>query len=351
MTPPKSKLTKELASQWYNENQDNYKQLSRKIESILKEIINEAWIVIHWVYSRTKSLNSFLNKFENKEYYHPSEITDCSGIRIITYVEGDLAKIQKIIKSHFIIDEKNSIDKRSILGTDKVWYQSIHFIAKLTPERLKLPEYQKFSGYSFEIQLRTILQHTWAEIEHDKGYKFSWKLPDHLARRFRILSGVLELADREFDTLAQEIDIYSKEVKDDTEWWKLDDILIDSVSLNSFLNIKFKLLIDKGLPPWFKYSKLEIEILQELENFWIKFIKELDEIIPNDFIDRCLKIKKTSFWTYAWLLRDIMIIENADKYFRYCWENHWAWAKSTDVIKTYIPNIKEILAEFWINEY
>jgi hypothetical protein len=42
MTPPKSKLTKELASQWYNENQDNYKQLSRKIESILKEIINEA---------------------------------------------------------------------------------------------------------------------------------------------------------------------------------------------------------------------------------------------------------------------------------------------------------------------
>jgi len=77
----------------------------------------------------------------------------------------------------------------------------------------KLPEYTACKDCVFEIQIRTILQHTWAEIEHDKNYKYSGVLPDEIERRLNLLSAVLESADNEFNTISQEIDNYTKSVK------------------------------------------------------------------------------------------------------------------------------------------
>jgi hypothetical protein len=52
-----------------------------------------------------------------------------------------------------------------------------------------------------EIQVRTILQHAWAEIEHDTRYKAVDVAPTAIARRFVALAGLLEIADREFQAL------------------------------------------------------------------------------------------------------------------------------------------------------
>jgi hypothetical protein len=53
------------------------------------------------------------------------------------------------------------------------------------------------------IQVRTVLQHAWAEFEHDIRYKGSIPaehVPD-LDRRFTLAAGLLELADREFTAI------------------------------------------------------------------------------------------------------------------------------------------------------
>ena len=51
--------------------------------------------------------------------------------------------------------------------------------------------------------MRTVLQHAWAEFEHDIRYKGT--IPDEhardLDRRFTLAAGLLELADREFSTI------------------------------------------------------------------------------------------------------------------------------------------------------
>jgi putative GTP pyrophosphokinase len=52
-----------------------------------------------------------------------------------------------------------------------------------------------------EIQVRTILQHAWAEIEHDIQYKSSTAIPEEIRRRFMALAGMLEIADREFQAI------------------------------------------------------------------------------------------------------------------------------------------------------
>ena len=63
-----------------------------------------------------------------------------------------------------------------------------------------------------EIQIRSILQHAWAEIEHDLGYKSKHAIPLPIRRRFSRLSGLLELADQEFDGLRSNLRAYSEEI-------------------------------------------------------------------------------------------------------------------------------------------
>jgi putative GTP pyrophosphokinase len=43
-----------------------------------------------------------------------------------------------------------------------------------------------------------MLQHAWAEVEHDLGYKTAFAVPDVIRRRFARVAGLLELADHEF---------------------------------------------------------------------------------------------------------------------------------------------------------
>ena len=56
-----------------------------------------------------------------------------------------------------------------------------------------------------EIQIRSILQHAWAEIEHDLCYKNSTPLPRKIKRRMYRLAGVLELADKEFSAVKYDL--------------------------------------------------------------------------------------------------------------------------------------------------
>lgn len=312
------------AVKWYSETRPIYEQLSKKVETIIQEIINDQKIHIHAIYCRAKEIESFTKKIEDPKYSDPiNQITDFSGIRVITYVESDLELVCNVLESHFEIDKENSIDKSKSLGIDKVGYRSIHYVCKLHHDRLTLPEYKKFKGLFFEIQVRTILQHAWAEIEHDKDYKFSGELPAYLKRRFKVLAGVLELADREFNQLAIEIDKYSASVSSDTKQGKLD-ILIDSTSMKSYLDIKFSRLLENGMESSFYDDNYEKSVLDELKVFGVNKLKDLDDIIPHDFIDRVLNFQNLQQINYSGLLRDLMMIADVEKYFNLCWRKRWS---------------------------
>lgn len=334
---------------WYSGKRSIYEQLSKKVESIIREIIADEGIPFHEVNSRTKEISSFAKKIEDPKYSDPiTQITDLAGIRIITYVESDSEKVCKVLEANLEIDPENSIDKSKSLGVDKVGYRSIHYVAKLPPDRIKLPEYKKFKGLYFEIQIRTILQHAWAEIEHDKNYKFSGELPVHLKRRFKVLAGVLELADREFNLIANEIDDYIKVVNSDTKKGKLD-ISIDSTSIKAFLKIRFETLIKSGLKPEFVSFEHEKLVLTELKNFGISTLKELDEIIPKDFIDRVLEyeIPKNEVQNYGGLLRDLMMISNISRYFEKCWLDQWQSVDmgTVDLLNSYNPSSSKVFEQ------
>jgi hypothetical protein len=143
------------------------------------------------------------------------EVTDLSGVRITTYFEDDVDRVVGILVDEFLIDSVNSVDKRVLLDPDRFGYLSTHHVAQLNPGRCAYPEYRRFAGLQFEIQTRSILQHAWAEIEHDLGYKSMLEVPRPIRPRFSRLSGLLELADSEFIAIRDKLAEYGAAVLKD----------------------------------------------------------------------------------------------------------------------------------------
>jgi len=332
---------------WYLRMRPVYKNLASKVESIIREVLNNSGVNYYTITSRAKEIESFSNKANKEKYKNPQqEIKDLAGIRVITYVKSEVNQCCEIIKPLFEIDQVHSVDKTKELGSDKVGYRSIHYVAKLTDDRLGLPEYQVFKDLNFEIQVRTILEHAWADISHDRNYKFNGVLPpdNDIQRRFSLAAATLELVDREFDNLAKELIMYDNKVKDQVE---NDDLSIEvnTTSLRNYLNMKFKLYIDSGAIGT-TFNKGSKRIVRELKAFGVKDLNDLDRIIKED-VDKYI-YEETNF---LGLLRDIMMINNIELYFEEVWERDWT-GMDKDQVEYYRElgiDIDSIIDEYNLN--
>jgi ppGpp synthetase/RelA/SpoT-type nucleotidyltranferase len=225
----------EKLNEWYKSEQALYEGLTNVVHYLLESLIRNAKIDYLSVTSRTKSIESVLEKMDRKEYDKPTqEIMDFAGIRVITFIDSDVRKVCDLIKGSFKVHESNSLDKLDELGIDRFGYRSVHFVCELGDDRTRLPEFSLYENRRFEVQVRTALQHAWAEMEHDRNYKFSGVLPTPLQRRLHFLAGVLEMVDREFVSIAAEVDQYAEEVSKKTQSGDLD-VEINTTSLLQYL--------------------------------------------------------------------------------------------------------------------
>lgn len=189
----------------YKENKPQYIDFKDNLVSLIKILAEKKGISTQTICGRIKTFNSLERKIDTKDKYSCiDEITDIVGIRIITYLSNEVDAVKNLIEKEFVVDYDNSIDKR-VMEDDRFGYQSLHLICTLSEQRQELPEYEPYKDIKFEIQIRTVLQHAWAEIEHDIGYKSADDIPSHLRRKFFRLASLLELADEEFINITDEI--------------------------------------------------------------------------------------------------------------------------------------------------
>jgi ppGpp synthetase/RelA/SpoT-type nucleotidyltranferase len=212
--------------------------------SILDEVLETRGIKVASIESRAKPLNSFGKKASEPSPSDPSqpkykdplsEIQDLTGARIITFFPSTIDQIDRMIAEEFVVIEKtNKADL--LLEKERFGYQSVHYIAKLKPNRTSLPEYRRFADLVAEIQVRTILQHAWAEIEHDIQYKSVQTIPSLIRRRFMSLAGLLELADREFQAIQDEDEHLRQAARISVEEGKLESVEITPDALKAYLD-------------------------------------------------------------------------------------------------------------------
>ena len=171
----------------------------------------------HSITHRVKDGESLGRKLAAKpgKYRDLDDVTDVLGVRIVTYFPDEVDKLAQIVEAHFDIDRENSIDRRATLEPDRFGYLSLHYVARLSAVRQGLAEYGPERGRRFEIQIRSILQHAWAEIEHDLGYHTEAAIPPDIRRRFSRLAGLLEIADAEFEAIRDDMAAYAKRLPDE----------------------------------------------------------------------------------------------------------------------------------------
>ncbi len=192
-----------------------YKAFAACIEQLVLILLDRQGITVHSTSHRVKTRQSLYEKLKRpgKNYGQLADVTDIAGLRLITYLPEDVDRVAALIELEFAVDRLNSIDKRLSHDPDRFGYASLHKVCSLTDARLALAEYAPYRQLKCEIQIRTILQHAWAEIEHDLGYKSGIGVPTHLQRRFSRLAALLETADEEFMRLKNELTAYAKDVR------------------------------------------------------------------------------------------------------------------------------------------
>ncbi len=241
-----------------------YENFSDKMNILIKELLEQENISYHSIENRVKEKNSLEKKIDGKnKYQNLSEITDIVGCRIISYFEIDVEKIVALLFKEFKIDEVNSIDKKKILDPDRFGYLSYHIICSINDERAQLREYKNYKDLKFEIQVRTILQHAWAEIEHDIGYKSNIAVPREFRRKFSRIASILEIADDEFSRLKLDIHNYVETIS--KQGFENTDINAESL----------KLFIEKSSD----LEEIETYVIETLKLKNVAFSEQMQEAI------------------------------------------------------------------------
>ncbi len=203
----------------------------------MEQLLASAGVRVHSISCRPKNQDSLREKLARpgKDYECLEDVTDLAGVRIIAYMKDDVDAIADIIESQFRIDEENSVDKREAENPEKFGYASLHYVCCLDERRSRLDEYSAYRDLKFEIQVRSILQHAWAEIEHDLGYKSTHGVPREVRRRFSRLAALLETGDEEFMRIRRELASYAERVASEIDS-QPEKVLLDTVSLEAYVS-------------------------------------------------------------------------------------------------------------------
>lgn len=176
----------------------------------IEELLTDGGVTFDRVTTRVKEWSSLKAKARKRRedgsviYPDPrNDIHDMIGVRIITYHSTEIPVALKVLQDSFTV--RKSVDKAAETRISGGFgYGSHHLILEVDDTADDLQEYK---GLVFEVQVRTVLQHAWAEFEHDIRYKRAdVSNPDDFSaevdRMFTLAAGLIELADQQFDQIA-----------------------------------------------------------------------------------------------------------------------------------------------------
>ena len=244
--------------QEYRDQRPEFEKQALQIHRTLQDTCKKMGLVVAGIEYRVKTEDSLAGKLERKgnKYKSLADITDILGVRVITYYREDVDKVASAVERLFEIDWQNSVDKRKLLEIDTFGYMSLHYIC-----------IKKGFPFRFEIQMRTILQHAWANMNHDTGYKSGVEIPKYYMRSMNRLAGLLELVDEEFSHIREDLADYRRRVQALVASGNLDDAPLDGETYRSYLNLKPFQRLNKSIAAINQAEIQEVSLLPFLEVF------------------------------------------------------------------------------------
>ncbi|MFE4120082.1 hypothetical protein [Priestia sp. YIM B13486] len=159
----------------YKVGKDTFEDYCNTVAYIVTSLLKKYSFQYQIVSNRVKTFESIENKVVSgslpDNITKLDEIDDIVGCRVIFYLESDIQKFESLIYNEFAVEKSN-------LRYSEDGYNALHLIVKLNPERLELMEYEKFSDLKCEIQLTTVLFHSWSQMSHNIIYKLPKELTE-----------------------------------------------------------------------------------------------------------------------------------------------------------------------------
>jgi len=190
----------------------DFEESARSVAAELERRLKSAGIRVHSVSSRVKSRKSF----ESKLRRNPRRtILDVVGVRVITQYRDDVRDVEQLVRNALIVEEGTYVDKAEMLESDAFGYKSVQFVGRVPTlgydsdhedlsNRMFNGQWMGASANTVEVQLRSILEHAWASVDHDLVYKSDTPVSVPVQRLFALTAALLESADSHLDTIRTE---------------------------------------------------------------------------------------------------------------------------------------------------
>jgi putative GTP pyrophosphokinase len=205
-SPPAQETMREEYEKHHEVRHNIVNELKIYVESLLKTL-NSNPVVSGRIKNFTSYYRKYLRFLKNDE--NNPVITDLLGIRIICPFIEDLSVIEEIIKNNFTIIE---IERKGHYNFKEFGYESTHLLIKI-PQNI-ITQHGSPGTDIIEIQIRTILQDAWAEVEHEIVYKAEFSPFDEpMRRKLAAVNASLSLA----DIIFQEIRSYQRKFSGELE--------------------------------------------------------------------------------------------------------------------------------------
>ncbi len=167
------------------------------------------------VSDRIKTPESIQKKLGKKGYDQDTgdaldKLNDIAGVRVVCGYLDDIYRIRRELRKHpeFVILK----EKDYIRHPRKSGYRSLHIIGSVS-----VPSENGIQSVKVEIQLRTLVMHLWAELDHDRYYK-KQKKEESLDQILKSCAKLGKKLDVQMQKARKQMDLEEKAERERDEW-------------------------------------------------------------------------------------------------------------------------------------
>jgi ppGpp synthetase/RelA/SpoT-type nucleotidyltranferase len=258
--------------QEYDRRRGEYETFVAHVEKMLRGLMAQNGVEAHItarVKERVSLAKTLMTRKGNSKCL--DDVTDVAGFRIITLFEEDTEVVDDIVHCEFQCDEAGYERKGDLLPAREFGYRSIHNTIRL---RQPVPELSCVG----EVQIRSMLQHAWAEIEHELAYKLGLEIPRSFRRRFARIAGLLETVDTKFNSLRYDTLAFAQDASARAQRLPVSAALLNEYIARSYLTKRLDMQIRKYPESKDTYHRNN-DLIGLVRKVGIESIKELDDLL------------------------------------------------------------------------
>ncbi len=277
----------------YQKEYDYFYELSKIVSNKCESDLSKRGVksIVTYRSKKIESLKSKIDKRNNKIKYKSvaeiyKDIKDLAGVRISLYFPGDRKEVDIMINELFSVVSKKDFPEEDHTPTYKKrfsGYWASHYRIKLLKTNIDQSQ-ARYATTIVEIQVASLLMHSWAEVEHDLVYKpINGKLSDEEYAILDEINGLVLSGEIALERLQKAmLNRLSKNNENFNDNYELQTYL--TKILNKDINNKLSLGYTDLLQNFLKYNK------NDNSNFINKYIDNIDKNSNQSITDQLLDI-------------------------------------------------------------